>query len=320
MMTDVGSTPVIQTGSPYGEGGGMMNSWWWGFLIIAMMWGWGGNGFGGRGGDGAGLIQQDVYQANQMQSLANSIRDTQNDVWQGQLANTQAMYDAQLQSANQHTQDVQSMYNAQLQSANQHTQDIQAGYQSQITQMNAATENTNAIRQAVNNIGYELGAGLATTQQAINAGFFGLNDAVKDATYANGMTALQNKYDIAQRIDGIQNALQLDNCGLTNAMGVGFASVGNKIGETACGIQRAIEGINFNNERNTAAIVQAGNANTQRIIDMIAANEKARLAEQLAQANQSLSEQRIIAAMKPTAPIPAYQVANPYTGLAGGCC
>ena len=84
------------------------------------------------------------------------------------------------------------------------------------------------------------------------------------------------------------------------------------IKDCCCNTQRSIDSVKFENCQNTAAIIQNATANTQRIIDKMTADEMREAYAFIAKQNQELSEHRIIAAMKPVQPVPAYLQPNPY--------
>ena len=155
----------------------------------------------------------------------------------------------------------------------------------------------------------QLDNGIRSVQNGICDSSFALNNAIKDGMYANSMAteSARNQianglctttYELASKIDNNRFAMQ----------------------ECCCTTNRNIDSVNFNIERNTNAIIQSNNCNTQKILDVLCANEKNRLAQQLNEANQALSEARIISAMKPQSPIPAYRVPSPYASYNDGCC
>lgn len=268
MLTDVGSTPMIQTGN-----GGLEGQWgmmWWGFLIFALL-GWGDGGFGGRRNNGAAdtsallgalnnqaasATQADVFHAQEMSDLngrLGGIRDGLSDLGFG-LQN--AMNANHLATINEmHSNAIASMQ----QSQHNEVQNMQNAFQ--------------------------LDSAIKDNKFATTAGIAALDNSMQ-----RGIT--QSTYELAQKSDGIKSA----------------------IADCCCTTQRSIDATNFNMERNTAAIVAAIQTGNQRILDTMCANEKAALAEKLNAAERNASELRIIAAMKPQAPVPAYAVANPYTG------
>ena len=83
-LTDVGGTPVIQTGyGCNGDGFGWGNSGILGIiLIIALLGGggFGGFGFGNRGGFGLANMDNTVWGAQQFAQLDNGIRAVQNGI------------------------------------------------------------------------------------------------------------------------------------------------------------------------------------------------------------------------------------------------
>lgn len=151
-------------------------------------------------------------------------------------------------------------------------------------------------------------------------------------------------YDVPATKDFVSNEFNNQNVinklnGLENGLADGFFSINNSIKDTSyatqtginnlgyemqnccCGINRNIDNVRYENAKNTCDIINAGNANTQRIVDTINGYIMEQKDQKIAEQGQLLSEQRIIASMKPQAPIPAYTVANPYASYYGcGSC
>lgn len=106
----------------------------------------------------------------------------------------------------------------------------------------------------------------------------------------------------------------------------GFNGINQSISDCCCRTQSAIADVKYANERNTCDIIQAGNANTQRIIDYLNNQEMDKLrAENNAlrlQASQSAQNAYLIDQLRPTAR-PAYITCSPFDtafGRNGGCC
>lgn len=137
--------------------------------------------------------------------------------------------------------------------------------------------------------------------QGICDSTYALNNSIKDGSYGTAMAIQDSKYALG---NGICNSTY---------------ELSTAIRDCCCTTERAIDGVNFNAERNTNAIVQAGNANTQRILDFLTCNELKEAQTKIFEQGQALSEARIIGAMKPQAPIPAYTVPSPYVSY-NGCC
>ncbi|MEG3007470.1 MAG: hypothetical protein RR806_08375 [Oscillospiraceae bacterium] len=123
---------------------------------------------------------------------------------------------------------------------------------------------------------------------------YALNNSIKDSAYSNAM-AMQTGFST------IGNAICASTYELNNSISRGF-----------CDTNRSIDGVNFNIERSSNAIIQSGNANTQRILDFLCCSELKEAQTKITEQGQALSEARIIGAMKPQAPIPAYIQPSPY--------
>lgn len=93
-----------------------------------------------------------------------------------------------------------------------------------------------------------------------------------------------------------------------------------------CETNRNIDAVRYENARNTCDIIQAGNANTQRIIDTMNQNVMQELRDQLQAAQLQLGNvaqtQTLVNELRPCAK-PAYITCSPYTtnnfGGCGGC-
>ena len=161
----------------------------------------------------------------------------------------------------------------------------------------------------------------------------GITQGICDSTYAlnNTMTT------------GFSNA-ELSRCNQQAALMQQLNNMAMQAQNCCCETQRAIDGVNYNMATNTCALQNTMNNNTRDIIDNANANSRAildylcqdkistlqaenqslRLAA--SQANQNAVLQAAMDAntaeiLRRTAPlpVPAYQVANPYTGVYGSC-
>jgi hypothetical protein len=138
---------------------------------------------------------------------------------------------------------------------------------------------------------------------------------------------------------GNQREIQLTLTNMQNYINQGFSGlnasvvdVGYQVQNCCCQTQRAIDGINYNIAKSTCDIIQAGNANTQRLVDLYNNDKFDRLRdENLAlrfNASQNAQNQFIaqvgldvVNRLQPP-PIPSYNVPNPYVGNrnCGWCC
>lgn len=105
----------------------------------------------------------------------------------------------------------------------------------------------------------------------------------------------------------------------------GFNGLNQAIGDCCCRTQAAIADVKYANERNACDIIQAGNANTQRIIDYLNCQEMNNLRNEnqtlRLQASQSAQNAYLIDQLRPTAR-PAYITCSPFEtayGRNGGC-
>ena len=152
----------------------------------------------------------------------------------------------------------------------------------------------------------QLDNGIRSVQNGICDSTFALNNSVKDGFYSvnsNISSALCNTtYELAGKIDANRFAAQ----------------------QCCCETQRAIDGVNYNNAKNTCEIINAihneGNATrdliTQNKIEMLQAKLADKDRDILArdfQLSQLAQNSYLVKTLNPT-PVPAYQVANP------NCC
>ena len=135
----------------------------------------------------------------------------------------------------------------------------------------------------------------------------GINNGLCDGFYATNTNNLQ-----------AQNQLQRDLC-------QGFSSVNAGISENrfasqqcCCETNRNIDAVRYENAKNTCDIIQASNANTQRIIDMMTQDKIEALRTELQSAQLALQNnaqtQTLINELRPCA-VPAYLTCSPYTAL-----
>jgi hypothetical protein len=145
-----------------------------------------------------------------------------------------------------------------------------------------------------NMLGYELGK--TATQADVASGF-------------NNSAVLSSLNDIKL---GQQQAINYNN--------QGFSGLERVISDCCCTTQRAIDGVNFNMERNTCKILQNQDANTQRIIDWLNCKETQDLRDQVLtykfRESQSQQNAYLIDQIIPRAR-PAYAACNPNTGAFG---
>lgn len=184
--------------------------------------------------------------------------------------------------------------------------------------------------------------------QSIIGKLDGINNGLCDGFYAvntsilNAQSGIQNS--LCQGFNGVNTNIMQGNFGLQQA--INSASVANMQGQNAlqaqisdccCGVQRAIDGVNYNMATNTCAItnqmnnntrdiIESNNAGTRAILDYLCQKENADLRaenqtlrlekSQTAQnafiaANQSAQTAEIIRRLGADCPQPAYVVQPP---------
>lgn len=143
----------------------------------------------------------------------------------------------------------------------------------------------NGVQNAITAVGGQVGM---TGQQVINAVLMGN----KDLTAALQNCCCENKLLVTQM--GYEGQLrdQANTCAITT-----------RIDQLANGVTQGFSAVAYESARHTNDIIQAGNANTQRIIDAMSNHWQAELAQKYQDARLELSQQRqsadIIAALRP---------------------
>ena len=134
--------------------------------------------------------------------------------------------------------------------------------------------------------------GVRNIEDSVNLGFSNLNS-----------TICNQQYDTARMIDGLSTSI-------TNLQG--FNGVQSQLASCCCDLSRQIERVACGEAQNTAAIISAGQANTQRILDYLCTEKISALQAENAQLQNTISQQAqssyIISALAPKTPIPAYPV------------
>ncbi len=121
---------------------------------------------------------------------------------------------------------------------------------------------------------------------------------------------------------GLSNAIQQGLCNLGYENLSNFKDLTAQMSSCCCETNRNIDAVRYENAKNTCDIIQASNANTDRILGYLTQNEIQSLRDQLQSANLTLSNAtqttNIINAVRPF-PSPAYVTCSPYTSPLNGC-
>ena len=169
---------------------------------------------------------------------------------------------------------------------------------------------TSEIMSDLNDIILGQAQGFAGVQQTLCQGFSGVN------------TALMSGFH------GVDNAI----CTLGYQTQQSMNSLSHQLSDCCCGISRQIDGINYNNAKNTSEIIQAINYGNQRLIDIYTNDKIETLNRKLSSAEAQLSNNAqsryivdsVLDRLSPC-PKPAFLTCNPATGLVfpqgnNGCC
>lgn len=140
------------------------------------------------------------------------------------------------------------------------------------------------------NLGYELGK-LATTND-VASGFststIMSNQRDLQLGQAQGFADVQQT--LCQGFSGINATVANGLCDLGYKVQSGFSGVSAQLADCCCGIKTELMQNRYLNEKQTCDIIQAGNANTQRIIDYMSAREVQELRDKLQAANLQISQ------------------------------
>ena len=138
----------------------------------------------------------------------------------------------------------------------------------------------------------------------------GVQQGICDSTYALNTSILNNKYELGQ-----------DLCQGFNSVNGNISQLGYQMQNCCCETNRNIDAVRYENAKNTCDIITAGQANTQRIIDIMTQDKIEALRTELQSAQLALQNnaqtQTLINELRPCA-IPAYLTCSPYTALGYG--
>ena len=141
----------------------------------------------------------------------------------------------------------------------------------------------------------------------------GITNGLCDGFYSQNTSMLQG-------FNGIQHGL----CEGFGSVNTGITTLGYQMKDCCCETNRNIDAVRYEAAQNTCAITNAIHAEGEITRALINANTVQNLRDQLADAklanSQCAQNAYLINQIKPC-PIPAYPVANPYTGVAAyGYC
>lgn len=111
-------------------------------------------------------------------------------------------------------------------------------------------------------------------------------------------------------------------CSSFDGVTAGINNLGYNLQNSLLNVNNLIDGVKYENAQNTSAIIQASNANTQRLMDMMTQNQIQDLRDRLQTAefenSQAAQTANIVGQLQPVAR-PAYMVQSPYQSQMYGC-
>ena len=177
----------------------------------------------------------------------------------------------------------------------------------------------------------EMYDGFATqnVQNAVNS----VSNGLCDGFYALNTSILTGTGDIQNALCNGFNGVNTNISASANSINQGICDLGYSLKDCCCQTQSAIQGVNYNNAKNTCDIITAGAMNTrdiidsqnsgfQRVIDFLTNDKIEGLRSELQAAQLQLGNlsqtNTIINTLRPI-PQPAYLTCSPYASAAYGC-
>lgn len=144
--------------------------------------------------------------------------------------------------------------------------------------------------------------------------FFALNGGL--GGFGGNGNGIQNAFEnqnVINKLDTMATGLGNATWNLNNSIMSAEAS----LQKCCCETNRNIDSVRYENAKNTCDIINSNHNETQRVLDAINHYAMEQKDIKIAEQGQLLSEARIVASMKPQAPVPAYVVPSPYASY--GC-
>ena len=169
---------------------------------------------------------------------------------------------------------------------------------------------------------YALATDFATIERKLD----GVNNGICDSTFALNNTITTGNFNtinaITQGFAGLNTALVQGFNGIDNAIctlgyqnQAGFNSLSRELADCCCLTQRAIDGVKYENAKNTCDIIRAGQDNTRAILDYLTGEKISSLQAENSGLKAQISNDRqsryIVDALSPKCPQPAYVVQPP---------
>jgi hypothetical protein len=154
--------------------------------------------------------------------------------------------------------------------------------------------------------------------QNVENGVRGIQQGLCDGFYSQNTTMLQGFNGVQRDMcSGFNGVVSTVNQGF-NATNQNINNLGYQMQSCCCETNRNIDSLRYENAKNTCDIIAAGQANTQRIVDVMTQNTIQELRDQLQAAQLQLGNNAqtntIINAVRPISQ-PAYITCSPYESI-----
>ena len=167
---------------------------------------------------------------------------------------------------------------------------------------------------------------LATDFATIERKLDSISNGICDSTFALNNTITNGNFNIinslTQGFAGINTAMVQGFNGVDNAIctlgyqnQAGFNALSRELADCCCTTQRAIDAVNYNNAKNTCAIIRAGQDNTRAILAFLTTEKISSLQAENSGLKAQISNDRqsrfIVDSLSPKCPVSAYVVHPP---------
>lgn len=270
---------ALARGTNNNDGFGGNGLWW--IIILALFFGWGGNGFGWGGGNNAccaPATAQGMSDAFNFQTLDGDIRGTHDSVVDGFYQNNLAVTNLGTSLANSF--------------ANSDKANLQAF---------ASLQQGNC--QGFNSINSNINQGVNSIQSTLCNGFNAIQNGITDSNYRMQNCCCETRESIMQSNFNNQ---------------AGFNSVVTSLNTNACNIERGQDDIKYLMAQNQNQTMVGIDRLGDRLIDYMNQKEMDDLRTQLQSAKFQISQaaqtEQLLAQLQPI-PKPSYPVSSPYQSL-----
>lgn len=155
-----------------------------------------------------------------------------------------------------------------------------------------------AVRSAIEQVGGQVGYSAESVKNAIALGDANIVSKMQDCCCQNKQLVVEQGYQNQLATERQTNTITTQMSAQHSADMLQdanyHAALLSRIDQLANGVTQGFANVGYQAEKNTSAIVQANNANTQRILDQMCANQTQVLRDTIADKDRQLQTQTII--------------------------